>query len=98
MKKVVIFGTGDFARVASVYLKMDSPYEVAAFTAHQSRIMIPRLLDLDVVPFETIEQTHPPDRFAMFVAIGFKRVNQARAGIYDECKAKGYELITYINS
>ena len=31
-KPVVIFGTGDFARVASVYLAVDSPHEVAAFT------------------------------------------------------------------
>ncbi|HYL72992.1 MAG TPA: acetyltransferase [Bryobacteraceae bacterium] len=98
MKKVVLFGTGDFARVACVYLRMDSPYEVAAFTANENRIVERRLLDLDVVPFETIEQTHPPDQFAMFVAIGFKRVNKARAEIYGQCKAKGYELITYINS
>src|SRR5579864_7289037 len=98
MKKVVLFGTGDFARVACVYLRMDSPYEVAAFTANENRITERRLLDLDVVPFETIERTHPPDEFAMFVAIGFKRVNKARAEIYDQCKAKGYELITYINS
>jgi sugar O-acyltransferase (sialic acid O-acetyltransferase NeuD family) len=98
MKKVVLFGTGDFARVACVYLRMDSAYEVAAFTANESRITDRRLLDLDVVPFETIEQTHPPDQFAMFVAIGFKRLNKARAEIYNQCKAKGYELISYINS
>ena len=98
MKKVVIFGTGDFARVACVYLRMDSPYEVVAFTANENRITERRLLDLDIVPFESIEQTHPPDQYAMFVAIGFKRVNKARAEIYGQCKAKGYELITYINS
>jgi sugar O-acyltransferase (sialic acid O-acetyltransferase NeuD family) len=98
MKKVVIFGTGDFARVASVYLRADSPHELAAFTANQDRIADRQLLGLDVVPFETIEQTHPPGEFNMLVAIGFKRVNKARAGIYNQCKAKGYELITYINS
>jgi sugar O-acyltransferase (sialic acid O-acetyltransferase NeuD family) len=98
MKKVVLFGTGDFARVAAVYLRTDSAYEVAAFTANENRITERRLLDLDVVPFETIEQTHPPDQFAMFVAIGFKRLNKARAEIYNQCKAKGYELISYINS
>src|SRR5262245_13600986 len=33
-KRVVIFGVGDFAQVAAVYLAEDSPYDVAAFTVH----------------------------------------------------------------
>ena len=35
--RVVLFGTGDFARVASVYLAEDSPHEVVAFTVHDAR-------------------------------------------------------------
>jgi sugar O-acyltransferase (sialic acid O-acetyltransferase NeuD family) len=34
----------------------------------------------------------------MFVAIGFTRRNRARSEIYYECKNKGYELISYVNS
>jgi sugar O-acyltransferase (sialic acid O-acetyltransferase NeuD family) len=34
----------------------------------------------------------------MFVAIGYKRVNKARAEVYNSCKSKGYELISYISS
>lgn len=97
-KRVVIFGTGDFARVAAVYLRADSPWEVAAFTVHQRHITEPSLLGVDVVPFERLLETHPPSEFAMFVAIGFRRVNKARAEIYDQCKALGYELISYVNS
>lgn len=97
-KQVVIFGTGDFARIASVYLSKDSPYEVVAFTVNEKYLDTPTLLGKPVVPFETLEQTHPPERHAMFVAIGFSRVNKARAEIYAACKAKGYQLISYINS
>jgi sugar O-acyltransferase (sialic acid O-acetyltransferase NeuD family) len=97
-KKVVIFGTSDFAQVAYVYLREDSPYEVVAFTVNQQYIEADTLLGLKVVPFETLETTHPPDEYAMFVAVGFKRVNESRAEIYEECKRKGYELISYINS
>lgn len=96
--KVVIFGLGDFASVASVYLEKDSPYEVAAFTAHEAFIREPELLGKPVVPFERLENLYPPDRCAMFVAIGFKRLNKARAEVYDLCKKRGYNLITYINS
>jgi sugar O-acyltransferase (sialic acid O-acetyltransferase NeuD family) len=98
MKKLVIFGAGEFARVAYVYLTKDSPYEVVGFTVHEKYIAASKFLDLDLVPFEGLQQTHPPDQFAMFVAVGYSRVNKARAEIYNICKSTGYELITYINS
>jgi sugar O-acyltransferase (sialic acid O-acetyltransferase NeuD family) len=98
MKPVVLFGTGDFARVAHVYLTVDSPYDVAAFTVHEQYIEDDTILDTPVVPFERLVETHPPDRYAMFVAIGFSKVNARRRQMYEECKALGYELITYVNS
>ena len=98
MKRVVIFGTEDFARVAFVYLTQDSVYEVAAFTVDEEYVTEGKILGLDVVPFEGIADTHPPERFAMFVAIGYRRVNKARAEVYNRCKEKGYELISYISS
>jgi sugar O-acyltransferase (sialic acid O-acetyltransferase NeuD family) len=98
MKKVVLFGTGDFAQVASVYLSQDSPYELAAFTVHQEYITDSELLGLPIVPFETLKEQYPPDSHAMFVAIGFKGVNRVRREIYELCKSQGYELISYINS
>jgi sugar O-acyltransferase (sialic acid O-acetyltransferase NeuD family) len=98
MTEVVLFGTGDFAQVARIYLDEDSPYQVAAYTVHERHIAEPELDGLPVVPFEELGRTHPPDDYSMFVAIGFSRVNQARAEIYAECKRQGYELITYVNS
>ncbi len=98
MKRVVIFGTGDFAQVAFVYLSKDSVYDVAAFTVDEEYITERKIHGLDVVPFERIAETHPPERFALFVAIGYRKVNKARAEVYDRCKEKGYELISYISS
>jgi sugar O-acyltransferase (sialic acid O-acetyltransferase NeuD family) len=98
MSEVVIFGTGDFARTARVYLDADSPHEVVAFTVHERYLTAPELEGLPVVPFERLEEAHPPSRFAMLVAIGFSRVNKARAEVYGLCKQRGYELISYLNS
>ena len=97
-KKVVIFGTGDLARIASIYLAADSPHEIAAFTVHESFLTVPQLLSKPVVPFERLADSHPPSDFAMFVAISSGRVNKDRAAIYQACKDLGYELITYISS
>jgi sugar O-acyltransferase (sialic acid O-acetyltransferase NeuD family) len=97
-KPVVIFGTGDFARVASVYLTQDSPHEVAAFTVHREFLTEATLLGKPVVPFEELDARYPPSQYAMLVATGFKGVNRNRATIYHQCKARGYELIRYVCS
>ena len=98
MSNVVLFGVGDFAQVAARYLRLDSPHEVVAFTVHERFIEARELMDLPVVPYERIEQTHPASECAMFVAIGFSHVNRTRREIYEECKRKGYELLSYVNS
>jgi sugar O-acyltransferase (sialic acid O-acetyltransferase NeuD family) len=95
---VVLFGLGDFARVARVYLDEDSDHRVVAFTANERYIESAELEGLPVVRFETLTESHPPDGYAMFVAIGFSGVNQARREVYEQCKDRGYELITYVNS
>jgi sugar O-acyltransferase (sialic acid O-acetyltransferase NeuD family) len=95
---VVLFGLGDFARVARVYLAEDSPHDVVAFTANERYIEDGELDGIPVVPFESLTETHPPSRCSMFVAIGFSGVNRARREVYERCKELGYELITYVNS
>jgi sugar O-acyltransferase (sialic acid O-acetyltransferase NeuD family) len=98
-RDIVIVGTGDFARVAAIYLERDSPHDVVAFSVHERYLDDSRrLLGREVVAFERVQERFPPDRFAMFVAIGFSRVNESRAEVFREAKQKGYELITYVSS
>ena len=97
-RKVVIFGTGDFARVACVYLDRDSPHEVVAFTVNAKYRDADELLGREVVALEEVEARFPPSEYAMFVAVGFSKVNRNRATMFDEAKARGYELISYVNS
>ena len=98
MAKVVIFGSGDFARIAERYLDLDSEHEVVAFTVHGDYIDREELSGRPVVPFEELVERHPPDETSLLVAIGFSTVNEGRAAVYDECKALGYELISYVSS
>ena len=97
-KKVVIFGVGDLAQVADVYLTEDSPHEVVAFTVNEQYIEETEVSGRPVVPFESLEEHYPPSDFAMLVAIGFSGVNRARADICGRCKERGYELISYVCS
>lgn len=97
MSQVVIFGTGSLAEVVLYYLTHDSPHEVVAFTVHRDCIDRPEFHGCPVVPYEEIKETHPPDQFKMFVAVGYNKVNQTRAGIYNDAKGRGYELISYVS-
>lgn len=94
MKKMVIFGTGSLARLAYIHFSNENLYEVAAFTVNEKYLVDKKIFDLEVVPFEHIEKTHPSEAFSMFVAIGYRKANKARTQIYHDCKTKGYELVS----
>ena len=99
MKRAVIFGATDFAEVAKVYLDADSPYTVCAFTVHERYIGDrTTLLGLPVVAFERLVESHPPQEYEVFVAVGFSNVNRNRTELVAEVKSKGYRLLTYVSS
>jgi sugar O-acyltransferase (sialic acid O-acetyltransferase NeuD family) len=98
MAKIVIFGATELATLCHFFLTHDSPHRVAAFTVNQDYIKEQTLCGLPVLPFETIQSTHPPDEYSMLVAIWYGRVNKTRADKVLEAKAKGYQLIRYVSS
>ena len=98
MKKVVIFGTSVFAEIVYFYLTHDSPNQVIAFTVHEKFMDKKKFLGLPVVPFETIEKKYPPEKYTMFIAVGYQKMNKPRAKIFRDAKNKGYKLLTYVNS
>ncbi len=94
----MLFGVGEFAEVCYVYFEEDSDFNVVGFTVNQEYISEPDIFGKPVVPFEEVETYFPTNDFGMFVAVGYKRVNKARAEIYSACKGKGYQLVTYVSS
>jgi sugar O-acyltransferase (sialic acid O-acetyltransferase NeuD family) len=95
--KVVIFGTGGFAEVVHYYLDNDKNYEVAAFTASASHIDEKQKLELPIVPFESLEEQYPPPEYKLFIAIGYKNMNQVRSATFQEAKSRGYDCISYVS-
>jgi len=95
--KVVIFGTASFAELVHYYLSNDGGYEVAAFTVHRDQLRTPSFCGLPVVAFEDVPLLYPPASHQMFVAVGYRQVNQVRAAIYHDAKARGYTLLSYVS-
>ena len=98
MSKVVIFGAGKIADEAYFYLTNDSSHEIIAFTIDAAYLSTDKKLGLPIVPFEDVQNRYPPDVFQMFVAVGYQDLNRLRARKYEESKAKGYGLISYVAS
>lgn len=98
VRKLVIFGVGDFARVAAIYFSRDSSYELAGFTLDDATAAGGSLLGHPVVPFERALRVFPPEEHDLFVAVGYKRLNQARAEVCSRVKARGYALASFVSS
>jgi sugar O-acyltransferase (sialic acid O-acetyltransferase NeuD family) len=98
MAEIVIFGAGDIARLACHYFTHDSPHTVAAFTVDSAFRSADTFLDRPLVDFTDVTRRYPPDRYEMFVALSYTRMNHARAEKYQEAKHLGYRLATYVSS
>ncbi|TND06498.1 MAG: acyl-(acyl carrier protein)-like protein [Bacteroidetes bacterium] len=97
-KKAIIFGTSGQAEVMDYLITHDSAYEVVAFTSTRDFIDRDTIYGRPLIAFEDIEKQYPPSEYDMHVAIGYNGQNKTRERFYNEAKAKGYRLLTYISS
>jgi sugar O-acyltransferase (sialic acid O-acetyltransferase NeuD family) len=99
MSKVIIFGVKDFASLAHFYLRHDSRDEVVAFSVTEQYLPEDSLFEgLPVVPFEEVASVYEPAECSFFAPMSHRRMNRMRQSVYDQIKAKGYELISYVSS
>ena len=98
MAKLVIFGSGRGADTAYRYISRDTRHEICAFTVDAAFLTQNTFHGLPVVEYESVTSRFPPDRYKMFVALGFQQMNGLRAAKYLDAKQKGYRLISYVHS
>lgn len=98
MARLVIFGTGDIARLAHFYFSRDSEHEVVAFTVDAEYRKGDSFLELPLVDAGSVTTAYPPDQHAMFVAMSYARMNRVRADKYNQMKGAGYRLVSYVSS
>jgi sugar O-acyltransferase (sialic acid O-acetyltransferase NeuD family) len=98
MSRIVIFGIGRGANVATRYLSDDSSHEIVAYTVDDEYADRKEFMGCPVIPFSRIQKEVPPEESQMFVPLGFQRMNALRAEKFAAAKAKGYALASYISS
>ena len=98
MAKIVIYGNTPAAVQSHYDFTKDTEHEVVAFTVNKKEMKGTEFLGLPLVPFEEVEALYPPAGHQMFIAVYFNRVNSVRMKLFEEAKAKGYTLASYISS
>jgi sugar O-acyltransferase (sialic acid O-acetyltransferase NeuD family) len=98
MMQIVVFGTGEIAELADFYFTHDSEFEVAGFTVDEAYLTETRFRDRPVVAFERVAEAFPPERFGLFVAVSYARLNAVRVEKVLAARAKGYRLVSYLSS
>src|SRR5216684_8094486 len=97
-RQLVIVGDHAIGEVAFEYFTNDSDYEVAAFTVERAFIKRDALFGRPVVPFEDVAEHYPPSAYDLFIAVGYGQMNRLRARLFNEAKAKGYTLASYVST
>jgi sugar O-acyltransferase (sialic acid O-acetyltransferase NeuD family) len=97
MKPLVIFGTGDIARLAHRYFTLDAGRTVIGFTVDAAYRRADSFLDLPLVDFADAPRRWPPDQYDLFVALSYARMNALRADKFQVAKDLGYDLPSYVS-
>jgi sugar O-acyltransferase (sialic acid O-acetyltransferase NeuD family) len=98
VQPLVIFGAGDMAELAHFYFSHDSRFRVAAFTVDRAYVRSDSVCGLPVVPFDEVVARFPPAEFALFVAVGYSRVNAVRQQKYAAARSLGYRMASYLSA
>lgn len=98
MRDLVIFGAGDIAALACFYFTEDAGRRVAAFTVDAAYRQAETYLDRPLVAFETLAHEYPPERYDLFVALSYAKLNRVRAEKVAAARARGYALPSYVSS
>jgi sugar O-acyltransferase (sialic acid O-acetyltransferase NeuD family) len=95
-RRLVIFGSQEMAQLARFYFTQDSPYDVVAFTVDDAYAKQEAVDGLPLVPFSHVSVRFPPSQHEMFIALSYRQLNRLREAKYQQARAAGYRLASYI--
>jgi sugar O-acyltransferase (sialic acid O-acetyltransferase NeuD family) len=97
-KPLVIFGSAEMAELAKFYFTHDSERKVVAFTVDDAYIKDDQFNGLPLVPFSEMGKRYPAEAYDMHVALSYAKLNRLRQEKYEQAKAAGYTLASFLCS
>jgi sugar O-acyltransferase (sialic acid O-acetyltransferase NeuD family) len=98
MSRLVLFGTGRGAAVAHRFFAGDTEHEIVGFAVDAEHVTAKEHRGLPLIAFEDVQRRFPPETCRMHILLGYQQMNGLRARKFDEAKAKGYTLESYVAS
>lgn len=98
MAEIVIFGAGKVADVVAAQIEHFGAFEIAAFTVDREHMPESTTFrGKPVLAFDEVDSAHPPSKTQMLVALGYHDLNAVRKSKYEQAKAKGYRLASFVS-
>ena len=98
MKKLIIYGIGEYAEIAHYYFQSEGIYNVECFVVDKEFYEEKRFLGLEVKTFDEIENNISQiNDYKFFVAIGFSNQNTNRKNVFNKIKNLGFKFASYIS-
>ena len=97
-RDIVIFGAGQIADVARVYIDRHGPDRIVGFTVDEAYRKSDTFAGRPLVSWEALESAFPPDgRVQLLGPLSFRELNAFRTARYLEGKRRGYGFASFVH-
>jgi sugar O-acyltransferase (sialic acid O-acetyltransferase NeuD family) len=97
MKRVVLAGNAVAASLLIGFMRKDERDRIVAATVHDAYVEQSQVEPTPTVPLSRLAETHPPGEVTVLMAVGYGDLNRSREAMFEQLKALGYEIETYIH-
>ena len=98
-RNVIIFGVGEFARLAHDYFTLDSPYVVSGFMVDNSFMGLENeFLGKEIFSTNILGTELKPEKYDFFVAFSAVDLSYPRMQKIDQLQKLGFKCVNYVSS
>ena len=97
MEKLVIIGTSTTAKHLYDFVVYHNLFDVIGFAVKKEYKKNDRFCDLPVYELENLDVLLDKQKFSVFVAMLWNKLNRERKDVYDYCRKKGFKFVNVIS-
>ena len=96
-KDLVIFGVGKLSKIISSYFQKYTEYKIVAYIDNYNKKH--NYIDKQSIVLSPTEflENYSPDKYIMFIAVGYSEMNKVRTKLYTKYKKLGYSFVNFIH-
>lgn len=96
-QKIIVFGASRFATLMTAYIKEFSTWDIVAYAVDKEYITGGDFCEKPLLPLDGIQKEYPPERFSVFVAVGYNQMGDIRKRLFEQAKSAGYHVLNFIH-